>query len=172
VSGVLILRNRQRDVRVNLRLLRQVAEAALMELGWDADACLGIYLVSAAKMARLNRTFLRHDGPTDVITFGYETPTAAPRKNTAFGGRPADPVDLERPLHGEVFICMSEALAQARQFQSTWPSELIRYIIHGVLHLQGHDDLKPGARRRMKQAENRLLRRLSARIDVKKVARP
>ena len=46
---------------------------------------------------------------------------------------------------------------QAKQFKTTWQSEIVRYVIHGVLHLLGHDDRLAAARRRMKREENRLL---------------
>ncbi len=182
MSGALILRNRQRTRPVNLRLLRRVAEAALEELAWDAEAGLGIYLVASAEMARLNETYLQHKGPTDVITFDYGPGAGEDFKfeisnaEGRIGGQPArrmgaHPVQAEAGLRGEIFVCMEEAVAQARQFRSTWPFELTRYVIHGVLHLQGHDDLRAVPRRRMKQAENRLLRRLAGRFDLKQLAR-
>jgi ssRNA-specific RNase YbeY (16S rRNA maturation enzyme) len=46
---------------------------------------------------------------------------------------------------------------------------LVRYVAHGVLHLLGHDDLKPDLRRRMKREENRLVRILSARFALSKL---
>jgi probable rRNA maturation factor len=49
-------------------------------------------------------------------------------------------------------------MTQARQFRTSWQSELVRYIIHGVLHLRGFDDIRPADRRKMKREENRLLR--------------
>ena len=46
-------------------------------------------------------------------------------------------------LHGELFICVDEAVAQAKEFKTSWQSEVVRYVVHGVLHLLGHDDLQP-----------------------------
>ena len=43
-------------------------------------------------------------------------------------------------LHGEIFICVDEAIRQARRFGTIWQSEIVRYLIHGVLHLLGFDD--------------------------------
>jgi rRNA maturation RNase YbeY len=63
-------------------------------------------------------------------------------------------------LHGELFICVEDAVRQAREFGTNWQSELVRYAVHGVLHLLGYDDLKPDLRRTMKRAENRLVRGL------------
>jgi probable rRNA maturation factor len=72
-------------------------------------------------------------------------------------------------LHGEIFICVDEAVSQAQKFGASWQSEIVRYIIHGVLHLLGHDDLHAGAQREMKREENRLLRKLSRRFALSKL---
>ena len=110
---------------------------------------LALRLVGATEMARINETFLRHKGSTDVITFDYaETPAS---------------------LHGEIFICLDDARAHARRFRATWQKEVARYVIHGVLHLLGHDDQRPAARRRMKREENRLLHLLDRDLSVAKL---
>ena len=62
--------SRQRTRRVNGRLLKQIANALLADLK-IADAELHIHLIAAGEMTRLNERFLRHAGPTDVITFDY-----------------------------------------------------------------------------------------------------
>ena len=69
MSGTLTLRNRHRTRRVDLRLLRRIARALLRDAQPDGSFELGVYLVAAPEMTRLNETFLRHQGSTDVITF-------------------------------------------------------------------------------------------------------
>ncbi|HEV2453507.1 MAG TPA: rRNA maturation RNase YbeY, partial [Verrucomicrobiae bacterium] len=64
-------------------------------------------------------------------------------------------------IHGEIFVCVAEAERQAKLFGTNWRSELVRYVVHGVLHLMGHDDLQPVARKKMKRVEGRLVRELS-----------
>ena len=76
-----------------------------------------------------------------------------------------------RVLHGEIFICVDEAVVQARRFRASWQSELVRYVIHGVLHLRGFDDLHPAGRRKMKREEDRLLREIALRFALSKLAR-
>ena len=68
-------------------------------------------------------------------------------------------------LHGEIFVCLDEAMSQARRFRTTWQRELVRYVVHGVLHLLGYDDLNNRARRRMKAAEDTLVRQLARQFD-------
>jgi probable rRNA maturation factor len=137
-----------------LRLLRRVAQALLHDTQPNENFDLGIYLVAAPEMTRLNETFLRHKGSTDVITFNYMEPHDQPC------------------LHGEIFICLDEAVHQARRFHTTWQSELVRYVVHGVLHLLGYDDRNSRARRRMKAAEDALVRRLAREFAFGALSRP
>ena len=62
------------------------------------------------------------------------------------------------------------AVQQAREFNTTWSSEVVRYVVHALLHLQGYDDLQPAKRRVMKREENRLLRALERQFDLGEVA--
>jgi probable rRNA maturation factor len=146
-----VIASRQRTKKINLRRLRQTAVALLMETGVPS-AELGINLVTADEMTRVNQTFLNHEGPTDIITFNH--------LNHEDAG-----LEPKGGLYGELFICIDEAVRQARQFRTTWQSELVRYVIHGVLHLVGYDDLKPALRRKMKREENRLLRLLAGKYQ-------
>jgi probable rRNA maturation factor len=65
-----------------------------------------------------------------------------------------------------LFISVPDAVGQAAVYGTTPSLELLRYVVHGVLHLRGYDDLEPGLRRVMKREENRLVRRLSERFPV------
>jgi probable rRNA maturation factor len=153
-----LLANRQRARKINRPWLKQIAVALLADLKVET-AELGIHLVAAPEMTSLNETFLRHQGPTDVMAFDYSEP----------GPRTPDP---GRQLHGEIFICVDEAVLQARRFRASWQSEITRYLVHGVLHLLGHDDSRPAERRKMKREENRRLRELSRRFSLAQLARP
>jgi probable rRNA maturation factor len=154
---IIVITNRQRSEKINARLFRQIVSALLSDLNL-ADAELGIQLVGAKEMARVNRQFLRHEGSTDVITFDHLTEDSALQTTP---GR----------LHGELFICVDDAVAQATEFQTTWQSEVVRYLVHGVLHLRGHEDGRPDLRRKMKREENRLVRRLAQAFSLAQLSR-
>ena len=154
-----ILANRQRSRAINLRSVCPIVQSLLRKLPGIRAANLGISLVAASEMTRLNETFLQHAGSTDVITFDYSEPGT---RNSKLG----------TDLHGEIFICMDEAITQARRFRTSWQAEIVRYVVHGVLHLRGHDDHCPAARREMKRAENRLLRSLAVAFDFRQLAQP
>jgi probable rRNA maturation factor len=159
--------NRQRAKKINLRLLKQIVNALLAELELE-KAEIGICLAGAPEMTRLNETFLRHAGSTDVITFDYHIEGGAGSPLPAAGAH-----GVSRPtIQGEIFVCMDEAVLQARKFGTSWPSEMVRYIIHGALHLLGFDDSNADARRKMKREENRLLDGLSRRFSLAQLSRP
>ena len=153
MTQTLAFKNRQCVRRIDTPLLRRISRWLLAESLGVTHYELCVHLVGAAEMARVNETFLQHEGSTDVITFDHSE-----------SARP-------HALHGELFICLDDAVKQAREFKTSWQSELTRYVIHGLLHLRGHDDLKPAARRAMKKEENRLLRETSRVFALPELAR-
>ena len=148
--------NRQRTKKINLRLLKRIVNEFSAELKIE-NAELGIHLVGAKEMAAVNWKFLQHEGSTDVITFNHLNPES----------RIQNP---ELKLHGELFVCVDEAIVHAKKFKAKWQSEIVRYIVHGVLHLLGHTDHRIAARRRMKLEENRLLRALAKKFSLAQIA--
>jgi probable rRNA maturation factor len=150
----IVIANRQRVKKIDSRLLKEIASAILAEL--EIEHCeLEINLLGAKEMAALNETFLNHDGSTDVITFDYSEGKKL-RSNVG--------------ISGEIFICVDDAIAQAKQFKTNWQTEIVRYIAHGILHLLGHDDLKPQLRRKMKHEENLLVRKLAKKFSLAQIS--
>lgn len=138
---VLTLRNTQRDCRVDSGALRKIVRFHLEhQLGLSCYD-LSIHLLSTRRMAGANEAHLRHAGPTDVITFDYRDPG-------------------QEALWGELLICPAVAVEQAREYDTSWESEILRYVLHGILHLRGFDDRTAADRRVMKREEDRLLRAL------------
>jgi probable rRNA maturation factor len=152
----IVIANRQRTKKINARLLKQIAGALLTELEIK-DVELGINLVGAREMTLVNENFLQHEGSTDVITFDH-------------GNCELRIANCESKVHGELFICVDDAVAQAKNFKTSWQSEIVRYIVHGILHLTGHDDLKPPLRRKMKREEDRLLNLLAKKFSLAQIA--
>jgi probable rRNA maturation factor len=89
---------------------------------------------------RLNRRFLGHDRPTDVIAF---------------------PLGEESNLEGEIYVNLEKARRQARTYHVSSANETARLIIHGTLHLLGYDDRTRGKARRMKAREDFLVSHLA-----------
>lgn len=143
--------SRQRARAVDRRRLGLMTRCLVKELLAQERFHLAVHLIDSAEMARLNETFLGHEGSTDVIAFNHleDSSSAA--------------------LCGEIFISVPDAVDYARKFRTAWQAEIVRYVVHGVLHLAGCDDLKPGPRRAMKRRENGLLKELSQRFDLGKL---
>ena len=153
MSRQVLWRNRQRTLAVNRRLLGQIARVLLTEFFRPQRCQLCVHLVGKEEISRLNQEFLRHAGATDVITFNYAHPAQADS------------------ICGEIFICLDEALAQARRFRTSWQVELVRYLVHGLLHLRGYDDGHRRSRLKMKREENRLLRALAKQFALRELAK-
>jgi probable rRNA maturation factor len=147
----LYVRNRQRARAINLKLLQAIAQM-LIARTCPREFHIGVLLVGAAEMTRLNEAFLKHAGSTDVIAFGYTA-------------------DQCRSLHGEVFVCVDEALGQARRFRTTWQKEVVRYLAHGLLHFQGYGDSTKAERQEMKTVENSLVREAARQFCLSQLGR-
>jgi probable rRNA maturation factor len=153
VSNSLTLRNHTGTQPLDLVFLRRIVRFLLRDLLCANGYELGIYILDGEGMIRLNETFLRHRGVTDVITFNYvESPKGA-------------------PLKGEIFVCSDEAFIQAKRFGVSWPEELVRYMVHGILHLLGYDDRRKTDRLKMKRRENQLVSQLAQTFRLETLGR-
>ncbi len=147
----LVVRNWQRGRRIDLPLLRLIVRELLeRELPLD-QFDLGVFLVGRKAITEANEAYLQHRGVTDVLAFDY--------------GETRD----RRRLNGEILICIEEAIVQARRYRTLWQNEVVRYIVHGVLHLYGYDDRTTAKRRRMKKVEDHLVRRLASRFELRRL---
>lgn len=112
------------------------------------DFLIAVRLIGDRAMAAANRKFLDHRGPTDVITFSYLNDPAS-----LFPGDTAV----------ELLVSLETAAREgARRKHATFGRELTLYIVHGLLHAAGEDDLSPGPRARMRRRERAVLRSLAA----------
>jgi rRNA maturation RNase YbeY len=84
----------------------------------------------------VNRDFLGHDYYTDVITFDYSTATT---------------------INGDIFISLDTVRSNAAMVGVDFENELMRIIIHGILHLTGQEDKNPDAQKPMTAKENHAL---------------
>lgn len=125
---------------VDLDRLAARAGALLAALG-EAESELSVRLADDAEIAALNGRWRGREGPTDVLAFSLlEGDHDAHR-----GG-----------LLGDVVIGLAVAERQARELGHGLPEELDRLLIHGLLHLLGHDHREPGEASRMRAEEERL----------------
>lgn len=116
------------------------AEAVALALRHAADrdsplfhlATLDVALVDDAKSAQVHQDFMNVEGATDVITFH----------------------------HGEIVIGAEVAVRQAAEYGEPLPREILRYLVHGLLHLAGHEDGASEDRAKMDEAQELIVAEL------------
>ncbi len=110
------------DVRIPISRARVERAVDLVLRGERvSDAVVSVAFVREQAIARLNWRHLRHRGPTDVISFGL-----APAVQGA-------------PVSGDIYISPDVARRNARAHGAGIREELLRLVVHGVLHVLGHD---------------------------------
>lgn len=129
--------NRQRRVAIDRGWLERLVRRAVAALG-VGPAEIGVAIVDDAGIAELHDRWLGLPDPTDVITFDLGGPGAA-------------------GLHGDIAVSAQTARRVARDLGWQPRHELAYYVVHGLLHLAGEDDLEPAARRRMRARERRVM---------------
>ena len=158
--------NRQRAVRLARRPLESFLRRAQEEVGFQG-ACVTVCLVSDAEIARLNETFRKKKGPTDVLSFPAvmlrrpRRPATPPRpgrkKRPASEGGPYKKIKAGEYL-GDIAISPATARRYAKKNGRKLSSELRVLILHGVLHLLGYDHETD--RGEMDRVERKLRKRL------------
>jgi probable rRNA maturation factor len=137
--------------RFDRRRLRRVLETALVEARCRPEFCaLTVLLVDDAESARLHDQHFSIPEATDVMTFPD-------------GGM--DP-DLGRQHLGDLAVGVGVARREAKARGRSPGDELILYILHGLLHLLGHDDVTVARRKRMWSAQRRLLATIGIKLEA------
>lgn len=94
-----------------------------------------IVVMDDAAIHEMNKTYLQHDYPTDVITFCLD----------------------REPLCGEIYISAETAREQAAEYGVSFTNEMMRLAAHGALHLAGYDDATDAERERMRKLEDKYI---------------
>lgn len=123
----------------------QVTAGVRTAAGDRPISAISVVLVGDEEIAGLHAQFMDDPTPTDVLTFDLRDDAGA------------------EALEGEIVVSVETAARQARRLRVSPDEEVLRYVIHGVLHLVGYDDHTPGGRRMMRRQENRVLRELRER---------
>ncbi|HZZ72980.1 MAG TPA: rRNA maturation RNase YbeY [Pirellulales bacterium] len=131
--------NAQAALAVDEASLRAAVESVLAAAGYE-QAEISLAVVQDRRIHEVNRQFLQHDYPTDVISFLWEQGSDR--------------------LEGEIVVSAETAVRCAAKWN--WPAEheLLLYVVHGLLHLVGYDDTTPAAAAAMRAAEQAAFSRL------------
>lgn len=132
------LTNEQDRHPVDAERLRQGAQAVLEGEGIHT-AAVSLAIIDDPAMHQLNREFLEHDYPTDVLSFLLDSGPGM--------------------LEGEVIASADTAAKEAERFNTSTADELLLYVIHGTLHLVGFDDTTNESAAEMREREAHYLAR-------------
>jgi probable rRNA maturation factor len=132
------------EFTVSKELLEHAARSALEHQGESLDSELTIVLTDDARLKELNRDYLGINAPTDVLSFS------------------ASETDPETGTHyiGDILISIPRAEAQAKAAGHPPESEVQLLVVHGVLHLLGHDHANSEEKAHMWKAQAEILERL------------
>lgn len=131
--------NQQNAHSIDQDAIRAAVRSVLADSRFTSGS-VDVAIVDDRTIHDLNRRFLDHDWPTDVLSFVLEESPAA--------------------LVGEIIISADTAASQASEYGWSPADELLLYIVHGTLHLVGYDDKLADEAEEMRAAEGRYLERL------------
>ena len=136
------------DQQVALKILQEqvqpLVECVIRGEGQKCDE-VNIYFVDTPTICQLHEEFFQDPSPTDCISFPIDED---------------EEEEFPYRILGEVFVCPSTAIAYATQHQVDPYEETTLYIVHGLLHLMGYDDLEESDCHLMRQAEARHMQEL------------
>lgn len=141
---IVTIYNKQKDLSLSLANARLMISFLLKNLHISTDEVI-FHFVSKAAIGKMHASFFDDPSPTDCISFPLD---------------PADtsPSDEKHRILGEVFVCPQVAIEYAEENNLDPHEETALYMIHGILHLLGYDDLTPSDRRKMRQMEQKCLK--------------
>lgn len=131
--------------------------ATLIKLRITSKQKISVAFVSLSKIVKINEEFVGHKGITDVISFDY---------------RITDSPDDEYAVVAELIVSYEKAFLEAKKRENTsFAQELTLYLVHGLLHIHGFDDLTPEDRRKMRRAERKIMAVLKAEFNFSQIFR-
>ena len=141
------IHNRQRTVAIDTVAVKKCVLQIMAYLGCS-DQELSVVFGSDRLLQELNRTYRHKDRPTNVLAFP-QSPT--------YAGEPAT------TMLGDVIVSLPTAAREARDLQQALEERVVYLLLHGILHLLGHDHEGSAAqRRRMEALERQVLAHLQA----------
>jgi len=126
----------QDDMTVSVERVTDVVRKALAA-EQVASATISVAIVDSTTMHELNRQFLNHDYETDVLSFLLDET----EPETAGGSEFTVPRGAGRSIDGEIIVSAAYALEISAEYDWSPEHELTLYIVHGLLHLCGYDDM-------------------------------
>ncbi|MEJ2617075.1 MAG: rRNA maturation RNase YbeY [Ignavibacteriaceae bacterium] len=132
--------NNSSKIRISKSFVHKIVGLLKNEYKFSISSLL-INFVSANHIIKINKKFLNHNYSTDIITFSYSAESMV--------------------IDSEIYISVEDAESNAEKFGVTFNEEILRLVIHGILHLLGYDDKTTKLKAKMKRVENSLCKKFS-----------
>jgi probable rRNA maturation factor len=144
---------------VEVERWESLARNVLQDEGVTGDVELALLFVDEPTIAELNQRFMGHEGPTDVLAFPIDDDDVMIGRSPdgSSSGPDRGPVDDVPLLLGDVVICPAVAARNAPSHAGTYDDEIALLIVHGILHVLGHDHAEPDETQVMQSRERELL---------------
>jgi probable rRNA maturation factor len=151
--------NHNRNYRIDRNKIIKIVSEVSRRLG-VAQYEICVQFVSPNKMRSLNKIYRHQDKSTDVLSF----PQYDWRRPPKVQKTPSPEVKVLNPLPlGDVVISTSDAALNAAESGHDLSKEICFLLVHGILHLVGHDHMKPAEKRKMFSEQSKLMRIFSGR---------
>jgi len=139
--------------KLNQKYLNKVTDETLRIVKFKKPTEISLVVTGERRIKSLNKKYRKIDKITDVLSFGNEELS---NKSAEFVNPPDDVIHL-----GEIFICYSQAVKQAKQKKHSVKKEISVLLIHGILHLLGYDHQGDYENSEMKVLEEKVLEKYS-----------
>lgn len=136
---IITIKNLQKDIRISSEEAESAVRAVLTAEGIKKSGRINVCFTADKEIRKLNHRYLKKDRPTDVLAF--EMP--------AEGGK--------RGLYADIIVSTETAARNAKSFKTLPIYEAYLYVIHGVLHILGYNDVGAGGRQLMQNKAERIL---------------
>ncbi|MFH0732014.1 MAG: rRNA maturation RNase YbeY [Candidatus Omnitrophota bacterium] len=133
--------NLQNKVRMDENMIKKAAFKFLKYLKQPKSSFISLIFVSSYRIRRLNGEYFKKNTITDVIAIN-----PGRFKSRAFDN-----------YLGDIVICPQKAMTNSKRFNTSFKSEIMLYIAHGILHLLGYGDLKTKDSQKMRKKEGELV---------------
>jgi len=130
--------------KINKTKVHKLVSKLKNEMNFEVES-ISINFVTSEEIIPINKTYLKHDYSTDIITFNYSGENYT--------------------LDGEIFISLDDGFVNSNKYRVSLDKEIVRLITHGFLHLLGFDDKKKNDKMVMKKEENKLVNRFYNTMD-------
>ena len=144
--------NSNKFFSLNVKFIEAIALKVLKSLKKDKVTEIDIVFLDDAAIKKLNKRYKNEDTPTDVLSFNID-------------GREFK----RREVLGEIFISLDTARRNSKLFGVVFEDEIVRYVVHGILHLFDYDDLDKAEKAKMWHKQERLLKELCKQETLSKV---